>query len=720
MKNYKNKLLLSLILASSVISTSDSNAATLVISSDTSSTTVFDGGTNSGYDSVTVNSGVTAGGFDPAISISTSMNSVDNNGSITTLGTGGTPSLEILNSAQVTTVNNNSTGYIKKMSLDTGGKIITLTNDGTIDNIDMTGVSHMGNLNNTGTLSLFSVRNSSSITDTFTNSGSFGELSLYSTINQITNTSTGSMNRFNLYNGSIIYSGITNSNYIGDIYAYDSLINKITNNSGGYINSVNFDGTFLTNGLINNQGASIGYISISSLDTNSHIVNAGTIQTGITVYGGPGVDLTNSGLIGNYPDYPSIDYQNAGDNILNLNAGSNVPGLIDFHAGTNNVVNVGAGVKTATIYEFNGNYNLNLEPDPNVKFVQNGNFLSILPKKYGPESVVENSNMAVVNIGNILSNHLFTYRSDEFDADKIAENEEDSYVKLASNNKNSASDAHSDLGIKGQKQPFYWSEAFGFSSDRSSYKNNDFTKTSGGGLLVGADKAIDSHQRIGGFIGALNSSTDTTDIVGAGSRGAFIGGYLSKNQKPYFTDFSLLAGIFDNDTGNPESSTNYTSAFLTPSVTFGKKLNILPVSVSGTLRYTGQWVDNNDDIVGGETITTKSKYLHDVSGRIEIRSNDKVTKLANGKFSINGRFGIESNHAIGSRKVSVNVIGETVTFNPNVRNYNIDGFVGGNAAYNLREDIKIYADVEGSKGITQNLSNNHLGLFGKFGVQWNF
>jgi len=503
-------------------------------------------------------------------------------------------------------------------------------------------------------------------------------------------------------------------------------------------------------GVIDNLGYIKGAITVSDGSHLGAINNGGTITNGIEVTSDSSIgSVNNSGLIEGAPGDFVIAFD-SGNNVLNLNAGSHIVGRIRF-LGENDTINIGYGPQASAIYSFRDEGSEG-DATPTINAAAGLVVLTTVTPDEGAQEgvieVVDPSSFATaqdttlkssVDIGNLIADRLTQARLED-STTNVASNEDGSFVQVAAlNNRNSRSDA-SNSGIAFNKfnenQPYYWSEVFGSYNERSSYKNQGRSESSNGGLIFGADKKIACNERLGGFVGALSGSSDINisgNVVATkvDSKGLFGGAYLSQNHKGYFTDFSLIAGVLDNDSnrlvyelsGNQIASTEYTSVFITPSATIGKNLNtpVIPTIISATLRYTGQWVDSYVETgTDNSNIASDSRYLNTVSTRLKIETNNKSRKVANGNFKFNVRTGLEANHVIGSQNVDITVIGQNISVDTNNRDYNIDGFVGFNTAYDLQDNVQLYADVEGTKGLNKHISNDNLGLYGKLGLKWGF
>ena len=96
--------------------------------------------------------------------------------------------------------------------------------------------------------------------------------------------------------------------------------------------------------------------------------------------------------------------------------------------------------------------------------------------------------------------------------------------------------------------------------------------------------------------------------------------------------------------------------------------------------------------------------------------------INNGKyfFTTNLRAGIEADRIIGSSTVDITLLGQSVKFTTNSRSYNIDGFIGFNANFNVKDNMQLYVDAELVKGLHKNVSNNNRSVYGKAGLKYQF
>jgi len=521
-------------------------------------------------------------------------------------------------------------------------------------------------------------------------------------------------------------------------------------------------GIFLSGGeggstvdTINNSGTIINGISVANFSHLHEINNSGVISQGegnaINIASGAFIgQVTNSGLIIGAEGGNAMSFANSAYGaVVNLNPGSHIIGNLAFSSSNNDEVNIGSGHQNSATYYYTNQNDGGIEVNHGAGLAVISNFISDEGNGHGIIEVVDPSSFAIaqdnslkssIDIGNLISDRLTQARADDYSNTQLAQNGDSAIELAALNNKNNRSDAGSDYGMKFNKfnenQPYFWSEVFGSYNERSSYKNQGESESSTGGMIFGVDKKIASNQRLGGFVGVLDGASDinkngTVVSTKIDSKGLFAGGYLSQKHRNFFTDFSVIAGINDNNSdrvvyeiSGPEiAQAQYNSVFITPSATIGKNLNtpVIPTIVSATLRYTGQWVQDYQEVgTTNSNIAVDNRYLNTVSTRLKIETNNKSRKVANGNFKFNVRTGLEANHVIGNQNVDVTVLGETVSVDPNNRDYNIDGFVGFNTSYDLKDNVRIYADVEGTKGLTKNISNNNLGLYGKLGLKWGF
>jgi len=678
--------------------------------------------------------------------------------------------VNLRDSSQITNFTNNSqTGAI---NIYGNSAIAILNNDFNIDAINLYNDAEINDLNNKSdaTLGELNMADNSQIVTPVDNYGLIGQINLAGTANipQLNNHCGAQINGIALSNNSTIPT-INNDAIIGQIAINDSaqittLNNNINCGSPASIASIDLNGTAQlttinndsTIGQINlDNGANIqninnnptGTIASVALANGSQVTllnNLGIIKnddgTAIASDATSNINISNTSLISG--NGKSIDYGNGAHNLLTLNPGSTITGIIDFGNQNSNEVTVTGGYQATRYYYYNGDFKLNpYDTDHIIVIITKENDQPVfivtnkpeVPKT--PDTAVNSSN----DINNVISARLDGFRLHSQNCENnLHENrciQRQLYGELyASNDDGSRSDASNSGSKFGEQQTLFWSEVFGSYQERDSYKASGESENSTGGLIFGADKKLNAEQRLGGFLGVLNGSSDiftkysSNLAVNIDSKGLFVGGYLSKNIETNFIDFSLITGLIENNSNRLVSDgvaqSSYNNIFFTPSVTFGQASTLpkldLPVVTSIALRYTGQFVGGDTETGSSEDITTHDKYLNTVSTRLKLETNNKGSILAGGNFNINFRTGLEANKIIGNQKVDITILGQDVSLVSNNRNYNIDGFVGVNTSYDLQENVRIYADVEGSKGISKSLSGNNLGLYGKLGLKWGF
>jgi len=481
---------------------------------------------------------------------------------------------------------------------------------------------------------------------------------------------------------------------------------------------------------LNNYGV-MGNVYMDTSNSALEINNYGTM--GEIDFGeeGPASIIKNSGLISSGGD--AIRFDNAGTTYnLILLPGSQIIGNLAFQNNVN--VGIGSGTQETRVYHYTGAFNLEPYDTHNLTVVisdsdPNNKTFTVMSNITAVDPTPQNAGKISTQIVEIISSHL-----DEDRLDDAGTNESDQCNKANKNNSTALNKCYAVAKFNKHKT-FYWSEAFGSYDQRSSYKSSGDLEISTGGVIFGADKAISSNQRLGGFIGALDGNTD---IIGGpsnkilrsiDSQGVFGGGYLSTNYKSHFVDLALVNGLIQNNSNRAVNSnemavSNYKDFFFTPSITIGKPITLpkfnFPLTASTTMRYTGQIVESAQESGSSADIKTGEKYLSMVSGRVQLETNNKGINLAGGNFEINFKAGLEANRVIGNNKNDLTINGEHVTLTASDRKYNIDEIIGVDMSYDLVENLQFYTNIEASRGISKGLSDNVLGLYGKLGLKWSF
>ena len=197
-------------------------------------------------------------------------------------------------------------------------------------------------------------------------------------------------------------------------------------------------------------------------------------------------------------------------------------------------------------------------------------------------------------------------------------------------------------------------------------------------------------------------------------------------------DASLTAGVRNNKServvnavaGQEVAVGTYDDLFFTPSVTFGKPVIMpyrnIPLTLSITLRYTGQWSDGYTETgLTTANLTVDDRYSHVVTSRFEVESALKEFSFGRKLLRVRARTGLDASAVMGDENVDITVLGQTTSFNPNGRDYLVDGFIGLTANYHMHNVSVAYAEVEAKGNIGDDITDN-FGLYGKAGIKINF
>jgi len=662
---------------------------------------------------------------------------INNSGTIT--GTNAGIFTDALSS--IAEINNSALGVIT----GTAGSAITI-GSGAIEINNLGTISGSGNAINL-TVTSSEINNSGTITGTtagiFTNgSGSIGTIN-----NLASGVITGTAG-----NGITIGSGTVEINNAGTVFGSVHGIDLTVTSS-----------EFTNSGLIvGNGGTAISYNNSSNNTLN---LNKDSLIVGDVNFGN-GSDNEVTLEKGSFTE-GDINFGTGTNNVVTINEGSEVDGIMDFGSGAGDKVNIVGTLLNNSIYQYSSSNanDITLHTEPGVVAVKNGEFIAVVDQT--PFAVIQNNTLrSSIDIGNLVENRLNVARLEDEQTHevKLAMNYSPDYNRNYNQNQSYPVDDgvgynpeydeigkdyynkrmnqkagnggnygyganYGNMGIQDNNKAYFWSEAFGSYQKRTAYESEGDSKSTSGGLIIGFDGKVGSSKRLGGFLGAVKGTTDikvgddninTTQID---SKGLFAGTYLGSNMRDsYFMDWALIAGVIQNDSdrlvheiaGDEIATASYNNIFATPSVTVGKVFK--PVTTSLTVRYTGEWVDGYQEAgTDNSNLTVDNRYVGTVSGRFKIENNSNP----NSHLKIKGRVGVEANKILGSNNVDVTVIGQNVSFQPNARDYNVDGFVGLNTSYNTN-NFSIYLDVEGSKGLSKSLSNNDVGVYGKLGFKYGF
>jgi len=604
-----------------------------------------------------------------------------------------------------------------------------------------------GGISNSGTITAGSdgifVSASSTVTGGISNSGTIiaGDTGIFV---DTTVTITGAIinsgtiiagdNGIKVDTDSVVTEGILNSGTITAV-GHGILLETLPVFAGSVINSgiitAGSDGirvdtlSVVSGGIVNGGTIFAGDVGIKVTDfstVSGGINNSGTINgsTGIFIETGSTVSsVTNSGtIIGR--GGTAIDFDGNDDSRLVLNPGSRIQGVIAFGGGVRNQVVIGDGPNSNAVYSYTGSL-ASLEVQGGAVALRNSDTIAVISHS-GFDAVKETSVNTSINIGRVLSSRLITARLNDSSPSKVQ-------LAASSSTMNDA-DASWKWGFK-EKKPSFWIEGFGAYQERSSHKSVEANVTRTAGAVSGIDLPLDGNKRAGFFVGGLGGTTrigNTVTTHEIDATGGFGGGYYSLDRGAYFVDLTLTAGFIENEsdrrvfaTGGEEiARASFDNLFITPSVTVGTELNFIPVIVSGTLRYTGQWVDGYTETgLTAANLTVDDRFLSTVSSRVQIETASRGGSVGKGTLRVNGRAGLEGNVNVNDENVTVTALGQSVSFDTDGRDYNLDAFLGINVTYDFKGSAKIYVDAEGNAGLDDKMAEN-LGGLARAGVKVSF
>lgn len=593
----------------------------------------------------------------------THNNTINNNGSIFTTGANAygiysfvTSNVTITNTSSIDTDGAGSTAIYARGDDGTVSNTGSITTDG--DNA--IGVFFFGNDNvliNNGTI-------------TTNGDNAQGVLSNAASDNVITN------------NGTIIANGVS-SHGIQINGSDNTIINNgtvIANGSGAALRVSNISGTIINQGYAQSVGGNA--IELSATDSTL------TIKPGSWING-------------------RVLFDGGGDRILQYDvSGTGRAGGILAITGTITGTPTTSIINTGTLAS-------------DYRVVQSGDIVAVItPDQFGTSQQIITQTLN--DIDNVLNNRqqlIALGDTTEVNAD----------TRYATSTAVLSDDSNpNDWAIRDRN--IAWAEVFGSYQKRGQTSDTSQSKVRAGGFIVGIDlpqttDGLDTGFYVGGFGGNL----DVGSFRDIDSRGVIAGGHIGKSYDKYYLSGGLNIGYSKNDsrrlTGVDTARSDYASYFASPSVTIMR-----PIDKDGftlvpnfTLRYVVQHDSSYTETgaVANQSVDARNTHALDAKAMVEARMAPLQLK-DNTTLKSTFRGGVRGHTVIGGDETDINVLGNTLSFDPKGNDHTVDGILGVNLNLSQSENFNLYFDAEANMGLNHGGPSENKGSTGRIGMKWQF
>jgi hypothetical protein len=615
------------------------------------------------------------------------------------------------------TVTNSGTATGGQYGIYAEGSNNTITNSGTATGTEVIRVNGDNNtITNSGTAEggtygIYAVGDNNHITNSGTATGTEVILTVGDN-NTIINSGSATGDQHGIiakgFNNTITNSGSATGGYFG-IYAEGSnntITNSGTATDGQY--GIIVQGS---NSKITNSGTATGDVyGIWALGIDNTITNSGTATGGqYGIYAeGDGNTITNSGkIIGGEASV----YFDGSNNTLTLLSGSNVRGMLAIAGTGGNTLVIGRRLSTALTYLGGEGVILDTSGMP---FVSSGGVLAVVdPTLFSAEGEILND--LTRSLADLVDARLGSARSG-YGAAKLVAAAPTDIVPTA------------DVPDAAEPQSVIWAAGIGnYRSEGSNGIYDGFDSTLGG-FAIGADGAMSSGTRLGGFAGAsfasLNTDAGTQEIdadsyyaglyAGFTMSEAFLnlaltGGYTSQSTSRDVLN-NMVAGGVENAKGDPNG------IFISPLATIGTDIDTGGIILTPSLRarYAGLFMDSYDETnsTADLSIDSRSVNLFDLRGQVAFAIAPMQTN--GGHFDAALRLGTDATYT-NSEDVSATLLGQSLNFNVSDNDTTVRGFAGLDLAYETNSGANF--TLTGEAGYD---TSDVLTLTGTAGIAWAF
>ncbi len=419
--------------------------------------------------------------------------------------------------------------------------------------------------------------------------------------------------------------------------------------------------------------------------SNNQVTNTGTItatsttSSAIAVLGySDGITVTNTGTISATGTNGSvaIDFTGQGSNLQSSNNiltnSGVITGRVLFGSGSGNVLNMNG----SQFIIAEGNYSFGSASANN--YSQN-----IATTELVGASQVTQQNVELIS--SIVSNQL------------------NSYVNKHRN----------------EHQYYYWAEGLGSYQQKPAVSSSVKTNSLIGVVLVGVDKNYNEKIIVGTYVGGakgklkIQSNTDKNVT----NTGFVLGGYSSiKLTNDNFLDLNLPLGYSHNKSnrivytnlGNNNSSGHFNEYYFAPGITLSKNIEYKNITLipSVTANYLGQYISSYTETL--IPLKVKSRYTNTIGGIGQVALQKIFAKNSETPVQLAMNIGVEATRELGDRKIDISLLNISGKYKQGGPASYVDAIAGLSInRYNLKKGINIFANLQGSKGISNASAHNY-------------
>ena len=253
----------------------------------------------------------------------------------------------------------------------------------------------------------------------------------------------------------------------------------------------------------------------------------------------------------------------------------------------------------------------------------------------------------------------------------------------------------------------FWISGLGLYGDRPATASLDGSSYAGGGVVVGADRALSATDTAGLFAGAsfgrIETDIGTTRISNSG---AFAGAYWSRDDGRAFRNLSVTLGGIETESkrtvanntvagGLETASAGYGSFYISPAATFGihRQFGRATVSPSVRLRYTGLFTPGFSETGSAGDLSAASRFAQavDVRGQVKAELGGLVGEAGVGRIGV--RAGVDGILTFGG-KFDATALGSAIDFDVDGKKAVARGFVGADASFDAVNGMKLNLGVD--------------------------
>lgn len=571
------------------------------------------------------------------------------------------------------------------------------------------GNNETGLIENGGTVT-GDVDPSGSTSPTLTNNGTIGGsvTDFFSTNFMFTNNGivTGAVDSNVTSYATIINTGTINSFVTADTSDHYVLINT------GSINSL-INLSSATNASATNSGTITGNIAGDN-SQNTTFTNAGTLNGGVYVTGSQNFSLVLQGgstITGN------VDFTGATNGLIRLESGISYPseggGFGSGSSGSVTAPTVSGGVLGV-------NYNI-LEVDISSGLASGAHVVTSGSTSYAvtPDVFASAENTITQQSLNHASTLVVSHQLSG--SRNTAATQEQNSLNLEPAAGDTVTDSNNNI----------WIEGFGLYQERPKDGDSAYTRTQGGGLLIGIDfPENDDGYTHGIYVGSYKGQVrmGKTGFRTIDSQGFMVGGYMGTYVESTYVSVQLTGGYSGNDSDRTVSNTTahaqYNSYYISPSLTIAHPLEFdesgFKLTPSLSVFYTGQYSGSYDESGSSANESVQSRFYHTAGARAVAEGELAPSLVGSSVITPSFRVGVSYETALGDRDVDLTVLGSDVSLHTEGGSPHVDGLLGAHIDIKPDEDVTLYVDIEGSLGLNKGNYGDDYGGTARVGAKWAF